>query len=84
MSQKSQIRRRLLDGAIVTQKMAARDFNCWRLADVIWKLRKGSKNFPAMEILTETREAPNGARFAAYRLRNVEPKRAGRPRKAAQ
>ena len=77
MSQKSRIRRALQDGKLITQKGAARDFNCWRLADVIFKLRKDG-----LDIVTEVGHGKNGSRFAKYRLRGVETKRAGRPRAA--
>ena len=77
MSQKSRIRRALQDGALITQKGAARDFGCWRLADVIFRLRA-----EGLDIITETGVAKNGARFAKYRLRGVETKRAGRPKVA--
>jgi hypothetical protein len=53
----------LLDGRKVTQRTAAGEFNCWRLAVVCERLRK--KGF---DIKTELRKGNNGAYYGVYHL----------------
>lgn len=75
MSQKSRIRRALQDGAKITPLSALRNFQCMRLADVIFKLRKDG-----LDIETGWREQ-KGKKFACYSLRGVEHRGPGAPRK---
>ena len=75
MSQKSQVRRALQAGKKITPLSALREFQCMRLADVIFKLRG-----EGMNIITGKRKGKNGSEFACYYLADVETVGPGRPR----
>jgi len=62
MSQKTVILKHLQSGASITQLEALNKFGCFRLADVIWHLRK-QRRIDKVWI-----DHPNGKRFASYKL----------------
>jgi hypothetical protein len=80
MSAKNQIRRALEAGKKITPLSALRDFNCMRLADVVFRLRKErNEKYPhGMPIITGTRRKKD-KRFACYYLEGVKHVGPGRP-----
>lgn len=76
MTQKSQVRTALKNGAKITPLSALREFGCMRLADVIFKLRRDG-----MPIVTGERRQ-KGKRFACYYLEGIEHNGPGRPKSA--
>lgn len=63
MSQKQSVLNHLRSGVVLTQARALFELNVWRLADVIWKLKRDGHN-----IVTEDVKLKSGKRFAQYRL----------------
>ena len=62
MSQKKVILRELLKGKKISQLSALRQFDCMRLADVVWNLRKEGH-----DVKREWRKQ-GGRRIAVYKL----------------
>lgn len=61
MSQRTDILDHLRGGKSITPLEALAKFGCFRLADVIWKLRR-----EGYAITTEMWDTPQGARVARY------------------
>ena len=63
MTQKEMIKKHMESGFTLTPLEALRFYNCFRLADVVFKLKKDG-----MDIITNLVE-DNGKTFAEYHLR---------------
>lgn len=69
-SQRIRIAAHLLGGESITQRGAIDLFGCWRLSDVIYKLKRGigAPNGHTMPIVTEMVDNGNGGKHAEYRI----------------
>ncbi len=72
MSKQSQVEAHLFSGEWITQETARLEFNCWRLAPIIQRLKAKRHNGKRIEV----RSVPTGkTRFSTYYIPKTELRR---------